>query len=279
MHALLDTESRLARQSQQLDAIAEFLGELDVHRRHAPDAFDMDAGEVDPGAEGRAGQHGELVCGIDTIDVETRIGLGVACGLGLREHDVEVSACLAHRRQDVVAGAVEDAVEALDAIADQALSQRLDDRNAASDCSLERKNAILLLGPCRDLGAMQSEQSLVGGDDVLARRERLLDQPAGNSATATNQFHNDVDIGGRGECQRILLPAHAGEIDIALLGARAGTDGDQLQGTSAAQRKQPAMFGHQLDHAGTDGAETGNAYSERGFHGRLIRQVAARREP
>ena len=71
----------------------------------------MDAGEIDLGPERRAGQHRELVGGVDAVDVEAGIGLGVARRLRFGQHDVEVAAGLAHGRQDVVAGAVEDAVE------------------------------------------------------------------------------------------------------------------------------------------------------------------------
>ena len=61
---------RLAREAEQLDAIAQLLGEADVDRGDVADALDMDAGEIDLGAEGDAGQDGELVRGVDAVDVE-----------------------------------------------------------------------------------------------------------------------------------------------------------------------------------------------------------------
>ncbi len=76
MHALLDAVTRLARQAQELYAEAQLLGELDVHGADVADAFDMHAGEVDLGAERGARQHGELVRGIDAVDVEAGVGLG-----------------------------------------------------------------------------------------------------------------------------------------------------------------------------------------------------------
>ena len=71
----------------------------------------------------------------------------------------------------------------------------------------------------------------------------------------------------------------AGEVDVALLGLAAGTDGDDLEGPSATQREKPAMFSQQLHHACTHGAEPGDADPERRIHGRLIRQDGVRREP
>ena len=81
-------------------------------------ALDMHAGEIDLGAESGTGQHRELVGGVDAVDVEARISLGVARRLRFAQHDVEIAAGLAHRRQDVIAGAVEDAVEPAHPVAD-----------------------------------------------------------------------------------------------------------------------------------------------------------------
>ena len=215
--------------------------------------------KFDLGAERGAGQHRELVRGVDAVDVEAGIGLGVARRLRLGQHDVEVAAGLAHGGQDVVAGAVEDAVEPAHAVADQPLAQRLDDRDAAGDRRLEGEDAALLLGQGGDLGAMHGQQRLVGGDDVLARAQRGLHQPARDAARAADQLDHDVDVGRGGERQRILLPAHAGEVDVALLGLAARAHRDQLERPAAAQRQQPAVLGQKLDDACAHGAEAGDA--------------------
>src|SRR5579883_2177346 len=54
MNALLDAVLRQAREAEQLDAVAELGGEIDVDRGNVADAFDMDAGEIDLAAEGDA---------------------------------------------------------------------------------------------------------------------------------------------------------------------------------------------------------------------------------
>ena len=72
----------------------------------------MDLVERDARAEGEARQQGELVRGVEAADVEGRIGLGVALGLRLRQHVGERAVLALHLGQDVVAGAVEDAVDA-----------------------------------------------------------------------------------------------------------------------------------------------------------------------
>ena len=227
----------------------------------------MHAGEIDLGAERGSGQHGELVRGIDAVDVEAGVGLGIARRLRLGQHGLEVAAGLAHRGQDVVAGAVEDAVEAPHAIADQAFAQCLDDRDAARDRRLERQDAALLLGQGRELGAMQGEQRLVGGDDMLARAQRRLHQTTRHAAGAADELDDDVDVGRRRERHGIALPAHARHVDVTLAGFAPCADGDDLERPPAAQRQEPAVLGQKFDDACANGAEAGDANSERSFHG------------
>ena len=191
----------------------------------------------------------ELVGGVDAVDVEAGIGLGVARRLRFGEHDVEVAAGLAHGGQDVVAGAVEDAVEPAHPVADQALAQRLDDRDAARHRRLEGEDAASLLGQRCDLPAVHRQQRLVGGDDVLARAQRCLHQTARHAARAADQLDHDVDVGCGGQRHRVPFPAHAGEVDVALLGLAARAHGDQLERPAAAQRQQPAVLGQKLDDA------------------------------
>src|SRR5262249_6327163 len=267
MHALLDAVLGLARQPQQLDAKAELLGELDVLSRDAADAFYVDAGKVDLGAEGGARQHSELVGGVDAVDVEAGIGLGVARRLRLGEHDVEVAAGLAHGGEDVVAGPVQDAVEAAHAVADQALAQRLDDGNAARHGGLEGEDEATLLGKGGELVAVKRQQRLVGGDDVLARAQCGLHQLERHAARAADQLDHDVDVGGVGERHRVGLPAHAGKVDVAPLGPAACARRDEPERAAAAQRQEPAVLGQELDNACAHGAEAGDADSEGSVHG------------
>ena len=102
----------LSRDAEQLDAVAEFAGERDVQRGDLADALDMHRLERHWPAEGDCRQDRQLVRGIDAVDVERRIGLGVTQLLRIGEHLGELAAALAHLRQDVVAGAVEDAGDA-----------------------------------------------------------------------------------------------------------------------------------------------------------------------
>ena len=111
--------------AQELDPVAELDGEADVERADVADALDVDRVVIDRAAEHDAGEDRELVRGIDPVDVGGRVGLRITQLLRLLEHGGEVPRLaglhgLVHRRHDVVAGAVQDAVDAADAVAREA---------------------------------------------------------------------------------------------------------------------------------------------------------------
>ena len=113
------------------------------------DALDRHGRGVDLRAEGERGEDGELVGGVEAADVEGRIGLGVAEPLRVGEADVERQGLRLHPRQNVVAGAVENARDAADRVARQALAQRLDHRNAAPDRRLVKERRVMRLRQIR----------------------------------------------------------------------------------------------------------------------------------
>ena len=143
MHALLDAGFGALRDAEQLHPVAEFIGGFEIGERDLFDPLDMHRLGIDLGAEGEAGQDRDLVRGIEAADVEGRIGLRIAEPLRLLQAGGERQALVEHAGEDVVAGAVEDAVDARDAAAAQPLAQRLDDRNAAGDRRLERERGVL----------------------------------------------------------------------------------------------------------------------------------------
>ena len=85
------------------------------------DPLDVDLVEGHARAEGEARQQCQLVGGVEAADVEGGIGFGVALGLGFLEDVAERAMLFQHLREDVIAGAVEDAVDAADLIGGQAL--------------------------------------------------------------------------------------------------------------------------------------------------------------
>ena len=241
------------------------------------DAFDVDLVERDVGAEGEAGQQGQLVGGIEAADVERRIGFGVALGLRLLQHVGERAALLLHRGQDVIAGAVEDAVDARDLVADQRLAQRLDDRDAAGDRRLEIQRDAVLLGERGELDAVLGEQRLVGGHDVLAGARALPRRPARATPSSPPISSTKTSIAGCGGqvATGSSNQAYAVERHARVLVAGAGGHADDLD--AAAHRHAPdrSPCGRRLlQQAGADGAEAGNADVASGSFGTLMPTTA-----
>src|SRR3546814_5039428 len=110
---------------------------------------------------------------VDAVDVETRVGLGIALRLRVGERVGEARAVSLHLRQDIIAGAVEDAIDARDLVRRGALADRLDHWNAARDRGFIFQRRVLLLGDPREVEPVVRDHRLVRGDERLARAERV----------------------------------------------------------------------------------------------------------
>ena len=161
------------------------------------------------------------MCGIETADVERWIGLGVTLRLRLLERLGERQLLLLHLRQDVVAGSVEDAIDAADLIAGERLAHHLDRGNATRHRRLEVERDRILLRDLREFGAVLGEQRLVSGHDMLLGVERGLDGLLRSTVLAADQLDEAVDRRILRELHRVIDPTHAREIDAAILGPRA----------------------------------------------------------
>src|SRR4030081_1760484 len=137
MHALFDALGGPYRDAEQFDAKTEFLRRAQIFRRDRGNAFDIYRALRHLGAEGEAGENSQFLRGVVTVDVEGRVGLRVTEALGVLQTFGERQAFLFHPGQDVVAGAVEDAVDAVDVGAGKAFAQGLYHRDRRTDGGLE----------------------------------------------------------------------------------------------------------------------------------------------
>ncbi len=154
----------------------------------------MDLFGADPEAVGEGGEDAGLVGGVVAIDVEGGISLRVAEALGIGEHGGEFGAFELHPGEDVVAGAVDDAPDGLDAIPDEGFAEDLDDGNATGDGGLVVE--VGGVGSCglEEFLAVGGKQGLVGGDDGFAVAEGGKDDLAGGGGAA-HEFDDQVDGG------------------------------------------------------------------------------------
>ena len=150
VHTLLDTALRPQRHTKKLDAIAKFIRRLYVGGGDALNALHIDRVELCFRAEGKAGEQSQLVGGIETANVERWIGFRVALRLRFFEDVGELVSVSLHTREDVVAGPVENTVDAGDIVALQSLADGLDHGNAASNGTFEIQRHTVLLGERRE---------------------------------------------------------------------------------------------------------------------------------
>jgi hypothetical protein len=174
----------------------------------------------------------------------------------------ERQALLLHPGQDVVAGAVKDAVDAIDAGAGQSLAKGLDNRDRRTDRSLEIQGAAMLLGRVRQPQTVLGDQRLVGGHHRLAGFERGLDRRQRRLTGTTHQLDETVDAGIARQRQRAFGPLDAAQIEGALFRLRARGDGDHVHAAPAARRQRPRLLFDEADNRGANGAEPRNAHSQ-----------------
>ncbi len=264
VHAQLDALVRALGDAQQLDAVAQLLGVLDVGRRQLGDAFHIGLVELHGDAEGNRAHQGGLVGRIHALDVEGGVGFGIAQALRLLQHHIEVQALVTHFGQDEVGRAVDDARHPLDGVGGQAFAQRLDDGDTTGHGRFIGHHHALFGRRLEDFRAMHGQQRLVGGDHMLAGRNRFQYQGLGN-AVATDQLHHHVDVGVGDDLARIAH--HLGSVAHHGLGAR-GIQVGHHGNLNATTRATADLFLVALQHvesAAAHGANAQQAYLDR-FH-------------
>jgi hypothetical protein len=162
-----------------------------------------------------------------------------------------------HPVQNVVAGAVQDAIDALDGITGQSLVQGLDDRYSARDRSLGQRDA-LLLGERGEPQAVLGEQRLIGRDKGFARAERGFRRRECGAFPAPDQFDEKIDAWGPRQSHAFVETSEAGKIDPSLL-ALWQTDTPVIAICPAGPARQRLRLpDKQGDDRSANGAETGN---------------------
>src|ERR1700722_2768712 len=122
MHALLNPLPGLHRDAEQFYAIAQLIGRIEIGQRDRRDALDVDRIRIEFCAEGQTRQDRKLLRGVVAFDVKGRIGFGIAEPLRVAQAIVEREPVLLHAAKNVIAGAVEDAIDAGEGIATESLA-------------------------------------------------------------------------------------------------------------------------------------------------------------
>src|SRR4051812_19071749 len=104
---------------------------FEIHRRDATNSLRINVRGSHALSEREGAEDRELRTRIETVDVGGRIGLGITGSLCFGQDRVKRSTARFNFRQDVIAGAVENAVERGDAISGDSFAQDSVNRYAA----------------------------------------------------------------------------------------------------------------------------------------------------
>ena len=165
----------------------------EVDRGDRGDGARHDFFRIDLDPQREAHEDGELGARVEAAHVFSGVGLGVALGLRGGQHGGEFGA-LVHLAEDEVAGAVENAFDALDAIAGQALLEAGNHGDSARDSGAIFEVSAFGRGQPFQFDAMESDELLVGRDHALAGFEGAPDPGAGGIEPA-HKLHDDVGVG------------------------------------------------------------------------------------
>ena len=245
-------------QTEQFDGVTELSGELNVEPGDAADAFDVNLLWIHPETVRERSEDADFVRGIVAIDVERRLGFGIAEPLRFGQNIREVRAVEFHAREDVVAGAVDDAVEAGDAISNQSFAQHFDDGNAAGDTGFVVEVCAAALRRGKQLFAMRREERLVRGDNRLAELQRVQHDLA-RGGDASHQFHDKIDPRIVDNAGPICRQQRRGYFDRTRFANIAHDHFGDVQSGAQTGRNQRAIALDGLKHAPTDGAAADDA--------------------
>ncbi len=194
MHPGFDFAVVVFSDGQQLDPVAELTGKVDVDGRYLGDALGVGIGQVYLHAECQGGDDRQFMGGIMALNIQSRVGFGVAFRLGLGQNLGKLAALIGYPGQDVIARPVENPCHRPDVIADQRFPERLDNGHTTADTGFIGQVDVDF--PCffNQGVALGSHERFIGGHHMFAVLHGLEDQVLGDALPA-DHLHDDIDVG------------------------------------------------------------------------------------
>ena len=205
--------------------------------------------------------------GVDAFDIEARIGLGIAFLLRLAQHLAKVGTGPLHLGKDVIAGAVEDAVDAGQRIGRRAFAQPLEDGDAARHRRFEGEGCVVDGSGLGQLEPVMRDHRLVGGDNPLAVVEGSTRQGERRPIRSADQLHHDIDIVARGHGLHVVDPGIGRQVDAAVLAPFARSDRRDRNRASGARGNHVAIGLDKADNPDPDRAQSCQGDAQRFSHG------------
>src|SRR6266849_3570111 len=177
--------------SQLPDHATDFAGKTYVFCSKRADAFHRYIFRLKTPVERQLRQDFQLLGSIVSVDIESRIGLGETFHLCFLQSVCELHAIVGHASEYVIAGAVQDAAEALNFVSNQPTSERAHDGNATAYAGLESEADILQRCRPEKIESIGSQQRFVGGNYMFTAGQRAMDKTSGRFDSAY-QFNHHV---------------------------------------------------------------------------------------
>src|SRR5881392_2820547 len=113
---------------------------------------------IDPKTVGERGEDANLVGRVVAVNVQGRFGFGITETLRVGQDIAKLGSLEFHPRQNVIARAIDDSVEAGDAISDEPFAQDLDDGYAAGHAGFVIQIRAAVLRRREQLFAVRREE-------------------------------------------------------------------------------------------------------------------------
>jgi hypothetical protein len=153
---------------QQLDSVTQLVRVADVRRFYRSDAFSVNRLHANAIAEGNGGEDGDFVGGVVSVHIVGRVGFGEAFLLGFPQRLLKTHPVSAHAGEDVVGRAIDNADDAVNRLASEALLEGGDDGDATCDAGFKVNIRAPLFGSIQQFAPAFCQQFLVGGHDGFA---------------------------------------------------------------------------------------------------------------
>src|SRR5262249_10251056 len=259
----------LFSRADQPDGAVQAVRRVDIDSAHMADTVSGNSRDIQATFKNHARENTEFIASVLTVDVKRRIGFGEPRSLCLRQSFREFNAAALHLSEDVVGGAVQDAVHRAQTVACGGLVNHPQNGNAPRDAGLEANRKLARGSQAKQFVSMFGEQILVGRHHGLALLQGRANKLP-RLSRATHGFDNNIDI----RILQYLPPVGDNTCSFgSVLGLHSGTPtyGGYEQAHTAAMRNQIRMLGDDVGGCAPHRAKANNPDSKLlRVHGREV---------
>src|ERR1700690_795801 len=229
------------------DGAIEQPGVVEIHRLQGADGARGNIQRIHRDAQSSAGENSEFSPRVEAVNIFGRISFRKTELLRFLQRVCKRNSGAFNSRQDVIAGAVENAAELDQFVARETFLQAGDHRDTSRNRRAECNVCAVLASEADEFGAVARNELLVGGDDRLSGLQCAA-YPIASGIEATDQFDDDVSV-GRENALKLFRPEDARLDPIHLLALHSA-----IADLSEAQTGR-RVLGENASDGAADGAE------------------------